>query len=94
MNQTLQTAVADRFGTAVSVEQRNRVLRNTYWLLALSMVPTVIGAWLGVSTGLVRGMGVGMSAIVFLVGAFGFIFAIERLKNSAAGVPVLLGFTF
>ena len=94
MNQTLQTAVADRFGTAVSVEQRNRVLRNTYWLLALSMVPTVIGAWLGVSTGIVRGMGVGMSAIVFLVGAFGFIFAIERLKNSAAGVPVLLGFTF
>ena len=94
MNQTLQTAVADRFGTAVSVEQRNRVLRNTYWLLALSMVPTVIGAWLGVSTGVVRGMGVGMSAIVFLVGAFGFIFAIERLKNSAAGVPVLLGFTF
>ena len=31
-----------------SVEQRNRVLRNTYWLLALSMVPTVLGAWIGV----------------------------------------------
>ncbi|HZS81211.1 MAG TPA: BAX inhibitor (BI)-1/YccA family protein, partial [Herbaspirillum sp.] len=27
---------------------RNRVLRNTYWLLALSMIPTVLGAWLGV----------------------------------------------
>jgi modulator of FtsH protease len=94
MNQTLQTAYADRFGTAVSVEQRNRVLRNTYWLLALSMVPTVLGAWLGVSTGIVRGLGVGMSAIVFLAGAFGFIFAIEKLKNSAAGVPVLLAFTF
>ena len=94
MNQNLQTAYADRFGTAVSVEQRNRVLRNTYWLLALSMVPTVLGAWLGVSTGIVRGLGVGMSAIVFLGGAFGFIFAIEKLKNSAAGVPVLLAFTF
>ncbi|MFZ2652539.1 MAG: Bax inhibitor-1 family protein [Burkholderiaceae bacterium] len=94
MNQGLQTAVVDRFGTAVSVEQRNRVLRNTYWLLALSMVPTVLGAWLGVSTGIVRGMGIGMSAIVFLAGAFGFIFAIEKLKNSAAGVPVLLAFTF
>ena len=66
MNQGLQTAYADRFGSSVSVEQRNRVLRNTYWLLALSMVPTVAGAWLGVSTGLVRGMGVGMSAIIFL----------------------------
>lgn len=94
MDQSLQTAYADRFGAAVSVEQRNRVLRNTYWLLALSMVPTVLGAWLGVSTGIVRGLGVGMSAIVFLAGAFGFIFAIEKLKNSAAGVPVLLGFTF
>jgi modulator of FtsH protease len=94
MDQNLQTAYAGGFGASVSVEQRNRVLRNTYWLLALSMVPTVAGAWLGVSTGLVRGMGVGMSAIIFLAGAFGFIFAIEKLKNSAAGVPVLLAFTF
>ena len=94
MNQSLQTATADHFGVAVSVEQRNRVLRNTYWLLALTMVPTVLGAWLGVSTGIVRGLGIGMSAIVFLAGAFGFIFAIEKLKNSAAGVPVLLAFTF
>ena len=94
MNQSLQTAYTDRFGGTVSVEQRNRVLRNTYWLLALSMVPTILGAWLGVSTGIVRGLGVGMSAIVFLAGAFGFIFAIEKLKNSAAGVPVLLAFTF
>ena len=93
MTQNLQSAYAG-YGEVASVEQRNRVLRNTYWLLALSMVPTVLGAWIGVSTGIVRGMGMGMSAIVFLVGAFGFIFAIEKLKNSAAGVPVLLGFTF
>jgi modulator of FtsH protease len=39
-------------------------------------------------------MGVGMSFIVFMLGAFGFIYAIEKTKNSAAGVPVLLGFTF
>jgi len=31
---------------------------------------------------------------VFLVGAYSFIFAIEKTKNSGAGVPVLLGFTF
>ena len=77
-----------------NVEQRNRVLRNTYWLLALSMVPTVLGAWIGVSTGLMRSLGAGMSAIVFLGGAFAFIYAIEKTKNSAAGVPVLLAFTF
>ena len=72
----------------------NRVLRNTYWLLALSMVPTVLGAWLGVSSGITAMMGSGLSTIVFLAGAFGFMFAIEKTKNSAAGVPVLLAFTF
>lgn len=94
MDQTLQNARPGFAGGVSTVDQRNRVLRNTYWLLALSMVPTVIGAWIGVSTGVLATMGSGMSAILFLGGAFGFIFAIEKTKNSAAGVPVLLGFTF
>ena len=80
--------------TGVSVAQRNRVLRNTYWLLALSMVPTVLGAWIGVSTGIASAMSPGLGLIVFLGGAFAFMFAIEKTKNSAAGVPVLLAFTF
>jgi FtsH-binding integral membrane protein len=84
-----------RFGAAVSVaSQRNRVLRNTYWLLALSMLPTVLGAWVGVATGITAGLTGFMGLIVFLGGAFGFMFAIEKTKNSAAGVPVLLAFTF
>lgn len=74
--------------------QRNRVLRNTYWLLALSMLPTVLGAWVGVATGITAGLTGFMGLIVFLGGAFGFMFAIEKTKNSAAGVPVLLAFTF
>ncbi|MBL8306470.1 MAG: Bax inhibitor-1/YccA family protein [Rubrivivax sp.] len=81
-------------GTGAVAEQRNRVLRNTYWLLALSMVPTVLGAWIGVQTGIMRAMSPGIGLVVFLVGAFGFMFAIEKFKNSAAGVPLLLGFTF
>jgi len=94
MNQTLQPNQSwDADGT-VSVVQRNRVLRNTYWLLALSMVPTVLGAWIGVSTGLAGSLSPGIGLVVFLVGAFGFMFAIEKTKNSAAGVPVLLAFTF
>jgi modulator of FtsH protease len=80
------------FGTAVT--ERNKVLRNTYWLLALSLVPTVLGAWLGVATGITQVLNGGLGLIVFLGGAFGFIYAIEKTKNSAAGVPVLLGFTF
>jgi modulator of FtsH protease len=94
MNQPVQATLTGYTGEVSSAEQRNRVLRNTYWLLALSMVPTVLGAWIGVSTGLMNGMGAGMSAIIFLGGAFGLMFAIEKTKNSAAGVPVLLAFTF
>ena len=92
MNQIVQTTSTR--STSIEVAQdRNRVLRNTYWLLALSMVPTVLGAWIGLSTGIARSMTPGLGLIVFLAGAFGFIFAIEKTKNSAAGVPVLLAFT-
>ena len=84
-----------RFGTAVSSSAvRNKVLRNTYWLLALSMLPTVLGAWIGVKTGITAGLSGGLGLIVFFGGAIGFMFAIEKTKNSAAGVPVLLAFTF
>ena len=90
-----QRATYVPMGTATStVGERNRVLRNTYWLLALSMAPTVLGAWIGVTTGLFRAISPGIGLMVFLVGAFGFIYAIERTKNSAAGVPILLAFTF
>lgn len=82
------------YGLDAGAQQRNRVLRNTYWLLALSLVPTVLGAWLGVATGMTQSLSGGLGMILFLGGAFGFIFAIEKTKNSAAGVPVLLGFTF
>jgi modulator of FtsH protease len=94
MNRTFQTAPADYGTRGASVAQRNRVLRNTYWLLALSMVPTVLGAWIGVSTGITRAMSPGVGLVVFLAGAFGFMFAIEKTKDSAAGVPLLLAFTF
>ena len=94
MNEGLQTAYPGYAGSGSLTDQRNRVLRNTYWLLALSMVPTVLGAWIGVTTGIMNTMGVGMSAIVFLDGAFGFIYAIEKTKQSTTGVYLLLGFTF
>ncbi|MFV0679368.1 Bax inhibitor-1 family protein [Ottowia sp.] len=81
-------------GGLASLQLRNKVLRNTYWLLALSLLPTVLGAWIGVSTGITRGLTGGLGLVVFLGGAFGFMFAIEKTKNSAAGVPVLLAFTF
>jgi len=79
-----------------SLIARNAVLRNTYWLLALSLIPTVIGAWAGIAFNFAGVMGArpGMTAIIFLVGAFGLMFAIERNKDSGVGVALLLAFTF
>ena len=88
------TTLDPSLGYGVASEQRNKVLRNTYWLLALSLIPTVLGAWIGVATGITQSLNGILGMVVFLAGAFGFIYAIEKTKNSAMGVPVLLGFTF
>ncbi len=92
MNERVQTVYSA--GSGQLVQERNRVLRNTYWLLSLSLVPTVLGAWIGVSTGIVTAMSPGMSMVVFLLGAFGLMFAVEKTKNSSTGVAMLLAFTF
>lgn len=94
MNDRITTLPSADYGYGISQEQRHKVLRNTYWLLALSLLPTVLGAWIGVATGITQSLRGGVGMIVFLGGAFGFMFAIEKTKNSATGVPVLLGFTF
>ncbi|CAM5366540.1 Bax inhibitor-1/YccA family protein [Alcaligenes faecalis] len=98
MSEFRQSSLPEHNGTlgAQSLIARNRVLRNTYWLLALSMIPTVLGALLGLSSGINRVMGAspGLSAIVFLVGAFGLMFLIEKNKNSSLGVALLMAFTF
>jgi modulator of FtsH protease len=91
MNDNVQTL---DYGQTISLAERNKVLRNTYLLLALSLLPTVLGAWVGVATGITAALSGMVGLVVFLVGAFGFIYAIEKTKNSAAGVPVLLAFTF
>jgi modulator of FtsH protease len=81
-------------GASLGVD-RQRVLRNTYALLALSMVPTVLGAWLGVSTGFSFFAGSPlMGFVLFMALSFGFFFGIEKYKNSGVGVLLLLGFTF
>jgi modulator of FtsH protease len=78
-----------------SLVVRHRVLRNTYWLLALSMVPTIFGAWLGVVTNFTMFSGRSMlGTLAFLAIAFGFIYAIQKNRNSGIGVTILLGFTF
>jgi len=80
--------------TPIALSQ-NRVLRNTYLLLGLSLIPTVLGAWLGVAMKFTFFAGnPAIGFVVFLAMAFGFFFAIEKTKNSAWGVALLLAFTF
>jgi modulator of FtsH protease len=81
-------------GVVLDTIRRNKVLRSTYILLAVSLVPTVLGAWLGMQLKLFAGASGMMTSIVFLVGAFGLMFAIEKFKNSAIGLGLLLLFTF
>lgn len=82
-------------GTQVDTLQQNRVLRNTYLLLALSMVPTVLGALIGVQLRFSFFAGSPfVSFLLFLGIAFAFMWGIERTKHSAMGVVLLLGFTF
>jgi len=81
--------------TAELAQQHNRVLRNTYFLLGLTMIPTVLGALAGVQLGFsfLAGSPV-MGFLLFLGIAFGFMWGIEKTKNSGMGVALLLGFTF
>jgi modulator of FtsH protease len=94
MSDSINTHTFGHAAPALSATERNRVLRNTYWLLAVSMLPTVLGAWLGVATGITAPLSGFVGLIVFMAGAFGFMYAIEKTKNSSTGVFVLLGFTF
>src|SRR5260364_325337 len=83
-------------GVISNVTARNTVLRNTYWLLAASMAPTVFRAWLGVSAGfsLLSATSPGMSMLLFMGITIAFMFAIARFKNSGIGVALSLGFNY
>jgi modulator of FtsH protease len=92
MNQPFQPAYS---GSTDSLLVRNRVLRNTYLLLAISMIPTILGSWLGLQMHFsLFESSPFMGFILFMAIAFGFFYAIEKTKNSSTGVFVLLGFTF
>ncbi|HLX25012.1 MAG TPA: Bax inhibitor-1/YccA family protein [Usitatibacter sp.] len=75
---------------------QNRVLRNTYALLALSMVPTIAGAWLGLQVhfNIFKVVHPAIGFVLFMAIAFGFFYGIEKNKNSGVGVALLLAFTF
>src|SRR5574339_632663 len=75
---------------AYSSEQGQKVLRNTYLLLALTMVPTVIGAWIGMATsGIIMASPI-ISTVLMLAAVIGLQYAIAANRNSGLGVALLL----
>ena len=97
MDPRLQTVVTRESAPVTGVaESQNRVLRNTYWLLALSMLPTIAGAWVGMQfnfLALFTARPIAAPLLMFGV-MIGALFAVTALRNSAWGVPALFGFTF
>jgi modulator of FtsH protease len=83
-------------GTDSLAAQRNRVLRNTYWLLALSLLPVVAGAWLGMRLDFVSFFKAApiMTPLLMFGAMLGMLFAVTALRNSSWGVAALFGFTF
>jgi modulator of FtsH protease len=81
------------YGAAADVlasDEARKVLRNTYLLLALTMVPTVIGAFIGMATGGVILAHPVMSSLLMLGAAIGLQFGIAANRNSGVGVALLL----
>jgi modulator of FtsH protease len=79
---------------AISTEQ-NKVLRNTYTMLALTMIPTIIGAFIGTSVSFAFMAEHPIIGSLAMFGVMmGMLFAVGALRNSVWGVVALLGFTF
>jgi modulator of FtsH protease len=74
---------------------QNKVLRNTYMMLALTMIPTIIGAFVGLSVSFsFMALHPVMAPLLMFGLMLGMLFGVSALRNSVWGVVMLLGFTF
>ena len=75
--------------------EQNKVLRSTYMMLALTMIPTIIGAFVGLSTSFsFMAQFPIMAPLLMFAVMMGMLFAVSALRNSVWGIVMLLGFTF
>jgi len=102
MEPTFRPVMTSGAQTSLPVQDRTlvlepqRVLRNTYWLLALSMLPTIAGAIAGMSFNFVALFKAApiMTPLLMFGVMMGSLFIVTALRNSVWGVVALLGFTF
>lgn len=81
------------YSAGAAIEQ-NRVLRNTYLLLAVSLIPSVLGALIGMQMNIFSSLSPFVRLGVFFIGAYGLMFAVEKNKTSSVGIIFLFIFTF
>ncbi|NNM78870.1 MAG: Bax inhibitor-1/YccA family protein [Gallionella sp.] len=75
--------------------EQNKVLRNTYMMLGLTMIPTVIGAFIGMSVNFsFMALHPFIGSLLMFAVMMGLLFAVTKLRNSVGGIVALLGFTF
>src|SRR5688572_4542633 len=82
------------YQTPVALQQQ-RVIRNTYLLLAMTLIPTGLGALIGINLNFsfMRASPIASSLVLIAV-IYGMFFAIEKNRNSALGIALLFGLTF
>ena len=89
----MQIQTIGQVGTLAA--EQNKVLRNTYMMLALTMIPTIIGAFVGTSINFsFMAEHPIMGALLMFGAMIGMLFAVGALRNSVWGIVALLGFTF
>jgi FtsH-binding integral membrane protein len=93
MQPELQTANSG-YGSVAIAPESQKVLRNTYMLLALTMVPTIIGAAIGVQLAPVMMASPIVTFVVMLASVIGLQFAIIKFRDSPIGIGLLLLMTF
>jgi len=68
--------------------ETSKVLRNTYGLLALTLLFSAVTAGAAMSMGIER-----MNILVFFIGAYGLMFLVHKTANSALGLLSTFAFT-
>lgn len=83
--------VRDGIASTPLSQDAARVLRNTYAMLAVSLLPAIGGAYVGIQFPL--RLGIWLHLGLFMVSVFGLQYMVISNRNSAAGVAWLLLFT-